>query len=72
MHNQYPKKQPMRKAVLEEVESPMKMTFVKNDNSGTRQNLNKRVGDKDDETMESQQSATKKTKKNYVVQINDN
>lgn len=63
MHNQYPKKQPMKKVVLEEVESPMKMTFAENENLGTREKSKKRMGDEDDETMEIQQSAVKKTKR---------
>ena len=63
MHNQYPKKQPVKKVVLEEVESPMKMTFAENDNSGTREKPKKRMGDEHDETMESEQSAVKKTKR---------
>lgn len=63
VQNQHPKKKPVRKVVLEEVESPMKINYAENDNLGTRENPKKRVGDEDDEVMESQQSATKKTKR---------
>ncbi|RHN74114.1 hypothetical protein MtrunA17_Chr2g0306521 [Medicago truncatula] len=63
VQNQHPNKQPARKVVLEEVESPMKITYAENDNLGTRENPKKWVGDEDDEAMESQQSATKKTKR---------
>ncbi|GAU17759.1 hypothetical protein TSUD_171470 [Trifolium subterraneum] len=52
----------MTKLVVEEVESPMKITVGKNDNSRSKQNPKKRVGGEDDETMASQQNATKKTK----------
>ncbi|WJX62510.1 hypothetical protein P8452_47497 [Trifolium repens] len=62
MQNHNPQKQPMTKVVIEEVESPMKITVGENDNSRSKQNPKKRVGDKDDETMASQQNATKKTK----------
>jgi hypothetical protein len=40
----------------------MKITVGENDNSRSKQNPKKRVGDEDDETMASQQNATKKTK----------
>ncbi|GAU25757.1 hypothetical protein TSUD_222140 [Trifolium subterraneum] len=52
----------MTKVVVEEVESPMKITVVENDNSRSKQNPKKRVGEEDDETLASQQNAAKKTK----------
>jgi len=63
VQNQHLKKKPIRKVVLEEVESPMKITDAENENLGTRKHPKKRMGDEDDEVMESQQSATKKTKR---------
>ncbi|WJX17880.1 hypothetical protein P8452_07742 [Trifolium repens] len=62
MQNHNPQKQPMTKVVIEKVESPMKITVGENDNSRSKQNPKKRVGNEDDETMASQQNATKKTK----------
>jgi len=53
----------VKKVVLEEVESPMKMKFAENENSETREKPKKRMGDELDETMESEQSAVKKTKR---------
>ncbi|GAU46339.1 hypothetical protein TSUD_401980 [Trifolium subterraneum] len=52
----------MTEVVVEEVESPMKITVVENENSRSKQNPKKRVGEEDDETLASQQNATKKTK----------